>query len=73
MSVVFWAWVIVAVVCALSESVSGGGYTLPWSFGAGTAAGLEAAHISMRWQWVAFFVLSSIIAVVYQRVRHPRD
>jgi len=65
---VFWAWIIVAIVCALAESVSGGGHVLPWAFGAGLAAAFEAGHLSMTWQWSAFFGASALISIVTQRL-----
>lgn len=71
MSIVFWAWIVVAVACALSESVTGGGYTLPWSAGAAIAAVLEALHVAMRWQWIAFFGASIVISVLVQRTKRP--
>jgi membrane protein implicated in regulation of membrane protease activity len=72
-SLAFWAWVTVAVVCALAESVTGGLFTLPWAIGAGTAAALEAFQVGVEWQWAAFFVISSVLFVVAQRfiVRRP--
>ena len=47
MSFAFWAWITVAVVCALGECVTGGLLTLPWAIGAFAAALLEAAHVSV--------------------------
>ncbi len=68
MSLVFWAWITIVFVCALAESVTGGLLTLPWSFGAGLAAILEAFHVGMGWQWAAFVLLSSALLVAAQRL-----
>lgn len=68
MSFVFWAWIIVAVVCALGESVAGGFYSLPWAIGAAAAAILEVMHVSHGWQWTALVGVSSVIFVVGQRL-----
>ena len=68
MSLIFWAWITVAVVCALAESVTGGLLSLPWTFGAGFAAILEATHVGVGWQWIAFVTLSSVLLVAAQRL-----
>lgn len=68
MSQTFWAWVIIGVVCALAECVTGGLYSLPWAFGAGLAAALEAFGVSSGWQWIAFLGLSSVLVVAAQRL-----
>jgi membrane protein implicated in regulation of membrane protease activity len=68
MSLAFWAWITVAVVCALAECVTGGLLTLPWALGAGAAAVLEAFHVGVGWQWAAFIVLSSVLLVLAQRL-----
>ena len=68
MSLVFWAWIIIAVICALGESVAGGLLTLPWALGAVVAALLEAAHRSAGSQWIAFLAVSSVALVLAQRL-----
>jgi len=68
MSLVFWAWVSLAVVFALAESVNGGLLVLPWAFGSATAAALEAFDAPMSWQWLTFLVLSSALLVAGQRL-----
>ena len=68
MSFAFWAWIVVAVVCALGECVTGGLLTLPWAVGAFVAALLEAAGIVSGWQWIAFVLVSSILLVAGQRL-----
>ena len=73
MSVAFWAWVILAVVLALSESISADLLVLPWSAGAAVAAALEAFHASSGWQWLAFFGLSSAVLVIVQRAKRRRE
>ena len=64
----FWAWVILAVLFALGESVTGGLLVLPWSFGAAAAAALEALGVAVGWQWIAFIGLSSVLVVAAQRL-----
>jgi inner membrane protein len=67
LSLAFWAWIVVAVVCALGECVSGGLYTLPWAIGALVAALLEALGLATGWEWIAFVVVSSVLLVLAQR------
>jgi len=67
-SLAFWAWITVAVVCALGECVTGGLLTLPWAIGAFVAAMLEAAHVSSGWQWIALVGVSSVLVVLAQRL-----
>jgi len=67
-SFAFWAWITVAVVCALGECVSGGLLTLPWAVGAFVAALLEAAGAPAGWQWIAFISVSSVLLVAAQRL-----
>jgi membrane protein implicated in regulation of membrane protease activity len=64
----FWAWVILAVIFAIAESVNGGLLVLPWSFGAAAAAVLDALGVSMGWQWLTFLLLSSALLVAGQRL-----
>jgi membrane protein implicated in regulation of membrane protease activity len=64
----FWAWVILAVIFAIAESVNGGLRVLPWSFGAAAAAVLDALGVSMGWQWLTFLLLSSALLVAGQRL-----
>lgn len=68
----FWAWVVLAVVFALGESVNGGLLVLPWAFGAATAALLDALGVSTGWQWIAFVAVSIALTIVLQRVFNPR-
>ena len=68
MQLVFWAWVTLAVLFALAESVTGGLLVLPWSLGAGTAAALEALGVPVQWQWIAFVGVSSVLLVAGQRL-----
>lgn len=68
MSFAFWAWITIAVVCALGECVSGGLLTLPWAIGAFVAALLEAANVSAGWQWIVFVAVSSVLLVAAQRL-----
>jgi membrane protein implicated in regulation of membrane protease activity len=67
-SLAFWAWITVAVVCVLGECVTGGLLTLPWAVGAFVAALLEAAQVSSGWQWIAFVTVSSVLLVLGQRL-----
>jgi membrane protein implicated in regulation of membrane protease activity len=67
-SVVFWAWLCVAIMLALGEAVTGDLLVLPWSIGAGVAAILEALHAPSGWQWIAFGVVSSALFVAAQRL-----
>ena len=71
-SVVFWAWVTVAVVVLLGEAVTGGLFVAPWAAGATVAALLEALHIGIDPQWIAFFTVSSVVLVVVQRLKTRR-
>ena len=68
MHLVFWAWVTLAALFAIAESVTGGLLVLPWSLGAGTAAALEAVGAPVQWQWIAFAVVSSVLLVLAQRL-----
>lgn len=68
MNLWFWAWVALAVIFALAESVNGGLLVLPWSFGAAAAAILDALGAPMSWQWITFVVLSSVLLVLGQRL-----
>jgi len=68
MNLWFWAWVSLAVIFALAESVNGGLLVLPWAFGAAAAAGLDALGAPMSWQWLTFLVLSSVLLVAGQRL-----
>jgi len=63
----FWAWVALTVVFALGETVTGGLLILPWAFGAGTAAVLEALGFPIGWQWISFLAVSSALTIVTQR------
>jgi len=71
-SVTFWAWVTVAVVLLLGETVTGGLFVAPWAAGATAAALLEALHIGIDPQWIAFFAVSSVVLVVVQRRKTRR-
>lgn len=64
----FWAWIALAVVFAIAESVNGGLLVIPWSFGAAAAAGLDALGASISWQWIAFLLVSSGLLVAGQRL-----
>lgn len=64
----FWAWVTLAVLFALAESITGGLLVLPWAFGAAAAAALEAFGAPIGWQWLAFVGLSSVLVVAAQRL-----
>jgi len=64
----FWAWVTLAVIFAIAESVNGGLLVLPWSFGAAAAAALDAFGAAMGWQWLTFLLLSSVLLVAGQRL-----
>jgi len=68
MNLWFWAWVALAVIFAISESVTGGLLVLPWAFGAAAAAVLEALGAPIEWQWIAFVVLSCVLLVAGQRL-----
>jgi membrane protein implicated in regulation of membrane protease activity len=73
MSVAFWAWVVIAVVLALAESINADLLILPWSVGAAVAAVLEAFHVASGWQWIAFVGLSSAVLVTVQRLKRRRE
>jgi membrane protein implicated in regulation of membrane protease activity len=49
----FWAWISLVVVFALGETVTGGLLVLPWAFGAGVAALLDALGFRVGWQWLS--------------------
>ena len=68
MSIVFWAWVCVAVLLALGEAVTGDLLVLPWSVGAAVATLLEAVHAPYSLQWIAFAVVSVGLFVAAQRL-----
>ena len=73
MSVAFWAWVVLAVVLALAESINADLLVLPWSAGAVVASALEALRVGSNWQWIAFFGLSSALLVTIQRLKRRRE
>ena len=64
----FWSWITLALVCALSEAVTGGLLVIPWAVGAAAAALLDALGAPMAWQWIAFAGVSSILLVAGQRL-----
>jgi len=64
----FWSWLALVVVFALGEALTGGLLILPWAFGAATAALLEALHLPVAWQWIAFLAVSSVFTVLAQRL-----
>ena len=63
----FWSWIVLVVVFALGEAVTGGFLVMPWAFGAAVAALLDWAGADAGWQWLAFVVVSSVVLVAYQR------
>jgi membrane protein implicated in regulation of membrane protease activity len=63
----FWAWISLVVVFALGEAVTGGLFVLPWAFGAGVAALLDALGMAVSLQWVSFIAVSFVLTVVAQR------
>ena len=74
----FWSWVILALVCLVSEAVTGGYLVIPWALGAGTAALLDALGAAIGWQWIAFVGVSSVLLVagqrlIVQRRANPRE
>jgi membrane protein implicated in regulation of membrane protease activity len=71
-STAFWAWIVLAVILALAESINADLFMLPWAVGAVVAAVLEALHPSSGWQWLAFFGLSPTLVVLAQRFMRPR-
>lgn len=64
----FWAWVVLAIIFAIAESVNGSLLVLPWAFGAAAAAVLDAMGAPIAWQWITFLVLSSALLVAGQRL-----
>ena len=73
MHVWFWSWVVLAIVFALGETVTGGLFVLPWSAGAVLAAILDAIGLGIGWQWVAFIGLSSVLLVIAQRAKRDGE
>lgn len=68
MNVWFWSWIVLVVVFALGEAVTGGFFVMPWAFGAAVAALLEGLGVGVGWQWIAFIGVSSVVLVGYQRL-----
>jgi membrane protein implicated in regulation of membrane protease activity len=68
----FWSWIVLVVVFALGEALTGGFFVLPWALGAAVAALLDALHVSIGWQWLAFFTISTILLIAIQRYRRRR-
>ena len=64
----FWSWIVLAVIFALGEAVTGGLLILPWALGALVAAALEALGSPVPWQWISFLVVSSVLTVLAQRL-----
>jgi len=63
----FWAWLVIAAVCALYELYAGEMLSLPWALGALSAAVLEFLGVPLAWQWVAFFAVSFVFLVAMRR------
>jgi succinate dehydrogenase/fumarate reductase cytochrome b subunit len=63
----FWSWIALVVVFALGETVTGGLYVLPWAFGAGVAAILDALDLPLSWQWISFLAVSFVLTVIARR------
>ena len=64
----FWSWIVLAVIFALGEAVTGGLLILPWALGAGVAAALEALGSPVQWQWISFLAVSAILTILAQRL-----
>jgi membrane protein implicated in regulation of membrane protease activity len=69
----FWSWIVLVVVFALGEAVTGGFFVLPWAFGAGVAALIDWLGAPVGWQWVAFVGVSSALLVAVQRHLRSRE
>jgi len=69
-----WAWLVLAVILFGAEVLSPGLLMLPFGLGAVTALVASVVSADPLWQWVAFFVVSSVSMVVFQRyvVRRKR-
>ena len=64
---------MLAVILAVAEMIAGGGLLLPFGIGAALAALLEyIAPGSITWQWAAFLGLSSVLLVVWARLKRRR-
>lgn len=70
MHIWFWAWLLLAAILAVMGFFDRR-FTLPWAFGAGAAALLEALGAPIGWQWVALIAIPSVLVVGGERFRAP--
>lgn len=67
----FWAWLLLAGIFAAMEAFDRRWLTLPFAFGAASAAVLDALRVPVGWEWAAFVLVSSAILVGVQRFVRP--
>ncbi len=66
----FWAWLVVAVACALYELLGRADlFALPFALGALAAAVATLLGASAGWQWGLFFAVSLLGIVGFRRWR----
>ena len=68
MGLEFWAWLIVCVILLAGEVLSPGLFMLPFGLGALSAAIASAATDQPAAPWIAFFGVSSVLMVLFQRL-----
>jgi membrane protein implicated in regulation of membrane protease activity len=69
----FWGWLVAAVAMAAAGVAARDRAALPFAFGAGLAAALDASGLGPIVQWIAFVCASFIVFAVVNRRRHrPR-
>ena len=59
----FWAWLMVATVCALYELAGADMLSVPFALGALSAAAAVLLGAGVAWQWSLFFGVSFVALV----------
>ena len=65
--VAWWVWFIVAAAFAISEIFTAGFFLFWFGIGAAVAGVLALVGLSAPWQWIAFIVVSSALAMLSRR------
>jgi membrane protein implicated in regulation of membrane protease activity len=66
------AWITLTVIFVVGEVLSPGLFLLPFGIGGALTVLANILGVSLDWQWVIFFGVSSVLLVVFQRVRLSR-
>ncbi len=68
MGLEFWAWLTVSLILLAGEVLSPGLFMLPFGLGALSAAIASVVTDQTAVPWIAFFGVSSLLLVLFQRV-----